>query len=556
YSKAGSRPLIDVALFAMKNDTAQQIVYSPGQPNIVKGPNGFEWWLVYMADQTDERRSQYADRVHFFDKTMYVDGITGKNVSGFHPLPSLPSVGDIFDGKTIDADRYRFLSGKLAVADGEAHQAGDAPLEVLIKDAPATNYLFEAGIKPGSVLAGVFMWYQDAQNNMKVIFNRDRKQLQVVTKQNSIPGIRNIPLPADFKYDVFHNITIRKNHSQFQLEIDGLKLAGAFEFFTSFSGKGVPGFYSSPGTTAFDGMIYTKGFDEYDTGFAGWQVASSGKASSGQTAASWITDSAGSRPLIKNGNNKIVKGDLLQNYEFGVQVSSRDTVGAAGTYPVYIDEKNWVKSALNFAKGTLVITSMNNGIPGKSLELSLHQTSPKYADIKYSDFAENIYPLPSLTQIDGLRLSRCPVYNPDTLLTDMYKKMEIMYRSAGTWKPLASLHKEESDHPGFDHLVFDPIFADALRFTNKGADGSRFIYKIWVEEKVRLSYNLRTRKTGNQIVFFIDGKNVASLEHSFGPSKVGLFTENNDSGFNGAILYDLPGNSSNFIQVENLTSIP
>jgi GH43 family beta-xylosidase len=542
YSKAGTRPLIDVALFAMRSDTAKKIVYSPGQPNIVRGPNGFEWWLVYMADQTDQRRSQYVDRVHFFDKTMYVDGITGKDVSGYHPLPAAPSFSDIFDGNNIDTDRFRFLSGELAVSRGEARQTGNGSVSVLIKADPATNYLFEAGVRPGGTRAGIYAWYQDEKNNVMIVFNRVQKQLQIIKKKNSVVDTRDIALPPDFDFSVFHTVSILKNDTQFQVEIDGLKLTGASEFSSTFPGKGIPGLYSTAGTTAFDGLIFTRGFDESDNSFKGWQLAKSGKAGTFQEATGWITDSAGITSPGNGTNNKIMKGDLLQNYEFGIQVNSHDTVGSAGIYPVYIDEKNYVQAKLDFAGNKLFITVMDRGKAGKSFDVPLQQITPQYSDIRYTDFAENTYSLNSISKLQGLRLSRHPVNNPDTLIKDLYTKMDIMYRSAGIWKPLTGLKKAESGHPAFDSVSFDPVYADGLRFTNKGADGNRYLYKIWIGETNRLSYNLRARKIGNEIFFFLDGKNVARTTHAFGPSRVGLFTENNVSNFNGALMYELPGN--------------
>jgi hypothetical protein len=544
YSKAGTRPLIDVALFAMRSDTAKAIVYSPGQPNIVRGPNGFEWWLVYMADQTDQRRSQYVDRVHFFDKTMYVDGITGSNVSGYHPLPSAPSLGDIFDGTAIDPDKYRFLSGRLTISEGEARQTGNGAVSVLIKDVPATNYLFEAGVKPGATKAGIYAWYQDELNNLVVVFNRDQKQLEIIKKKNSVVDKRSIALPPDFNFSVYHTVRVIKNVSRFEVEIDGLKLLGASEFSSAFPGKGTPGLYSTEGTTAFDGIVFTKGFDEYDSSFQGWNQPGN------QVVTGWIAGSHGIGPQSKatgsvtapgnSLNNMVVKGDPLQNYEFGIQVNSRDTIGSAGIYPVYIDAKNYVQAKLDFAGKVLNITVMDNGKNEKQLTVPLHQARPHYSDIKYTDFAENIYSFSSSIRITGLRLSRHPFNNPDTMMNDLYTKMDIAYRSGDAWLPLTGLKKEVSGHPAFDSLSFDPVYATAIRFTNKGADNTRYQYKIWIGESNRLSYNLRARKTGNEIFFFVDGANIARVEHTFGPSRVGLFTENNNSAFNGALLYQLP----------------
>lgn len=40
----------DVALYDLGTTTADDLLMTPGQPNIVRGPNGWEWWLVYMAN--------------------------------------------------------------------------------------------------------------------------------------------------------------------------------------------------------------------------------------------------------------------------------------------------------------------------------------------------------------------------------------------------------------------------------------------------------------------------------------------------------------------------
>lgn len=62
---------------------------TPGQPSIVRGPNGWEWWLVYMAN-LNGRRSQFIDRVHFTQNRLAVDGITGPHTPGYHPEPAKP----------------------------------------------------------------------------------------------------------------------------------------------------------------------------------------------------------------------------------------------------------------------------------------------------------------------------------------------------------------------------------------------------------------------------------------------------------------------------------
>lgn len=97
--KEGKGTLSSIALYDFGNEKADDLLVTPGQPNIVRGPNGWEWWLVYMANK-GWQRSQYIDRIHFSNGRMVVDGITGPNTAGFHPAPSKPqyagtSIADI-----------------------------------------------------------------------------------------------------------------------------------------------------------------------------------------------------------------------------------------------------------------------------------------------------------------------------------------------------------------------------------------------------------------------------------------------------------------------------
>ena len=87
--KEGKATLSSIALYDFENEKADDLLVTPGQPNIVRGPNGWEWWLVYMANK-GWHRSQYIDRIHFSNGRMVVDGITGPNTAGFHPAPSKP----------------------------------------------------------------------------------------------------------------------------------------------------------------------------------------------------------------------------------------------------------------------------------------------------------------------------------------------------------------------------------------------------------------------------------------------------------------------------------
>lgn len=85
-------------LFDMGQDRPDEVLVTPGQPNIVRGPNGWEWWLVYMANQ-GWNRHQFVDRIHFVNNRLTVDGITSVRTPGFHPQPARPQ----YEGTSLDS---------------------------------------------------------------------------------------------------------------------------------------------------------------------------------------------------------------------------------------------------------------------------------------------------------------------------------------------------------------------------------------------------------------------------------------------------------------------
>lgn len=90
--------LVALALYDMDKACEGELQLTPGQPNIVRGPNGWEWWLVYMANSA-WRRSQYVDRIHFTRNRLKVDGITGANTGGAQFAPAMP----VYEGLSLDS---------------------------------------------------------------------------------------------------------------------------------------------------------------------------------------------------------------------------------------------------------------------------------------------------------------------------------------------------------------------------------------------------------------------------------------------------------------------
>ncbi len=100
------------------------LLLTPGQPNILRGPNGWEWWLVYMANN-GFRRDQYIDRVHFANSRMTVDGITGHNTSGFHAAPAKPQYSGTDINSLPKSNAYLFEATFKSTASRPGIQIGN-----------------------------------------------------------------------------------------------------------------------------------------------------------------------------------------------------------------------------------------------------------------------------------------------------------------------------------------------------------------------------------------------------------------------------------------------
>lgn len=545
HSREGERKgFLDVALFDMQDQKGDDILFSPGQPNILRGPNGFEWWLIYMANKNQERRGQYINRVHFFNKRLTVDALTSTNTSGYHPLPAKPTFSDLFNSEQERQwqQNWEVRSGNWSQEKKELIQTGDHMAEALIKSKPATHYLFEAGVKmreQDAGKAGLLAWWIDENNWLKVVMDQQNKSWGYVRNVGGEQDAFSFSLPADFNYNVYHKLSVYKNADQLSIKIDDLpapeqpvvKEAGL-------SGKGIPGLYAESAQTAFDGICYTIGWDEFDAQITGWEPSSTTDSPN----ASWEVSEQGITSPGEAGERAVFKGDALGAYEVSLQITAENEQGRAGIYPVYVDENNYLKTMFDFRDQKLHVSGRKQGRELAEQEISLEREQSYYADMKYSDFIEKHFTFDTPTYINALRLNKIPHKQPDTLIEDIHQKVNIFYKKDGRWHPLPNLRQTNSSHPGFDQITFDPVKAEGLKFVNRQADDHHFyIYKIWVNELFRQSYNLRVARHPEAMVFLVDGKEVLQLTNDYPASRIGLLTEGAKASFNGITLFDLGG---------------
>ncbi|MCK5862122.1 MAG: family 43 glycosylhydrolase, partial [Candidatus Hydrogenedentes bacterium] len=138
---------IDAGLYLFPPNHAEIAIENCGQPNLVRGPNGFEWWLVYFAVYDgNPMRSQGIDRVHFFDKELVMMPPTSPNTPGEWQLPSAPTFSDTFD-ETDMAQVWTVDSGSWNIKQGTLTQDENASIREIHLNLPTQrHYLFETGL--------------------------------------------------------------------------------------------------------------------------------------------------------------------------------------------------------------------------------------------------------------------------------------------------------------------------------------------------------------------------------------------------------------------------
>lgn len=482
----GRSQFFDVSLFDMKDDTADDILMTPGQPNILRGPNGFEWWLIYMANKNNERRGQYINRVQFFNKTMFVNGITGPHTAGYHPEPSMPTFA----------------------VKGEIPSFG-----VLQQVRPSAAYLFETGVKTKGE-AGVIAWWKDIDNCVYVGLDAKNQSWYLRTRIAGNENKESYALPENFRWGVYHHLRIERNGGCLKIWLDEIPAPGKHLFAEVIPVEevGIPGVFDKTKAALFEGATYTIGFDDVH--------------------------------LQLSGNEELLKGDFLNDYEFSFQLSGLSEQSRVGSYPVYVNKDNYVKAQFNGVTRMLEVIIVEKGKIIWKKDFSLKYMQSVYPDVKYTDFVEKNCRFETPTWMDTIYLHRHEVGNKAGFVDDMFSKFDIEYLNSGEWHPIESKDRGIAGHPAYNYLTITPVKAEGIRFINKDAEDLEYhIYKIGVHKLLKESYNFRTVRRGDKLYLFVDGKELDTLDIRYPASRIGFCSENGTPVYNGILYYHIEQHS-------------
>ena len=299
-----------------------------GQPTLLRGPNGIEWWLVYFADQG--KRSQCIDRAHFFGRELYVEGPTTADTPGYHPVPAMPSFRDLFEDDDALATRWD-LAGSWHRAKGAMHVSGDSTDAVaLARMAEARSSLLEATLRyggHGEGRMGVLAWDDGRGSTLRIGIDRAKNLAFCLLRQGGEATEHLVPLAPDFNWAGPHTLLVENNEGAFKVYLDAVlqvfpeaKIRGYV--------PGVSGLFAAGCSASFESFSLTRGWDEWGSEIHGW------RNDIGQ-----IRESGAAGIALGEGES-VFKGDLLTQYEFATQFRSE---GDGGIYLIYADWKNYLQ---------------------------------------------------------------------------------------------------------------------------------------------------------------------------------------------------------------------
>ena len=591
--KKVSNPVMDKLLLSGGQD-----IFNCGQPSLIRGPNGFEWWLVYMAHYGTQRpyRSQGTDRVYFFDRDMYVDGPTALESPGYHPTPSSPTVLDLFNEDSDKMPSYwKPVKGSWSVSDGEARQSDlSRTCRALLRSVPAENYLFEANVKINSgEQAGVTAYFEDKNNYVEILLNSSTKKCYASVKEDGALTTQKFDLPNDFASNAYHKITVYKNGTQFFFLIDDecRPDLAKHHLSTSFArAKGMPGLLTVETDASFDGVIYTVGWDEWDTGITGWGDSKSGTTSSG----SWIVDTDendgydGIKQTVTSGESMVFKGDLMPEYEFITQVTRIEQASESGektmgVYPVYIDDNNYLRADINPDAGIFrlqgkkdgrnleekegilpkrIVTDTSDKKTGETWRYTTADPGTGWEKTDYNDsnwaVGEGVFGNTGKTnriirtewKSSDIWLRR--TISPDSRLPELteFSKLKVLHDDNAEIYINGILALKTTKKRDFYRFYdISPEARASFRENGNviavhcsGEDGIQYIDVGICNPKIHdmpESYNIRVIKRDMCTFLMINGQEIASLSETWPPSQVGLVSKNMSCKYNGISLVRL-----------------
>jgi len=357
-SKDGGNPLnfyhLDFGLYDTNGLPVEPDIIGPSQPNVIKGPNGFETWITYKAFWNSDN-GQGKDRVYFWDQEMVVDGPTSFDSEGLHPDTWTPTFQDRFDSAS-SLRYYEIPAADASIDNGTLYfnAPGDSK-RALLQGYEAENFFMEVNLRfddndfGDEGQAGIVVWYQDEDNYVNLLVDRDDQKLIIESRINSVSESSAADLPSTFSFlhddlraadfaESYHALKVYKNGAKLFAELDHYTLNDDRPVFEheAMASSGKIGLISNKAKVRMDNVTVTTGWSEYGTYMDGWDDSWSVYEEGLQSPGAGIAITS--------------KGDRMLEHEFSVNVNTGalSESGKAGVILEYIDDRNYVTASTNY----------------------------------------------------------------------------------------------------------------------------------------------------------------------------------------------------------------
>ena len=349
-------------------DATREIVRI-GQPWVVEGPNGFERWVGYFAhvatSGTITEQGQYIDRLYFLGDDLKADAPTHRDSSGYHPPPSKPEYLGLFNETSASLPtNWTLTAGTWSIVDNELRQTTATGFKnVILNHKKADNFLAEANVKIiGSGSRAGLCVVKDGSDWLRVGFDQTANRWFYQRMNDSTYDTANYALPAGFNYQAYHKIQLQKNGNTVYIKIDDIPSPTLNSISVNFDGAALPELFTDNAQAAFDGVIYTIGWDEWNSRVQYWGPSKSGFPQVG----TWNYGSWGIDQLSTNGSSYIFKGDFMDEYEIDARCTVRTANANAGRrvgiVPVAVDASNYMIAEVDPATSQLLVLGKTNNV--------------------------------------------------------------------------------------------------------------------------------------------------------------------------------------------------
>ncbi len=340
-----------------------------GQPWVVEGPNGFERWVGYFAhiatSGTITEQGQYIDRLYFLGDDLKADAPTHRDSTGYHPAPAKPEYLGLFNETSGSLPtNWTLVSGTWNIVDNELRQTTATGFNnITLNNKKADNLLAEANVKIiGSGTRAGLCVVKDGTDWLRVGFDQSANKWFYQRMNDSTYDTANYALPSGFNYQAYHKIQLQKNGNTVYIRIDDIPAPALNSISVNFDGAASPELFTDNAQAAFDGVIYTIGWDEWNGRVQSWGSTKSGVLLTGV----WNYGSWGIDQLETNGMKYIFKGDLMQEYEIDVRCAVKTPNANAGRrvgiFPVAIDANNYLVAEVEPSTTRLIVRGATNGV--------------------------------------------------------------------------------------------------------------------------------------------------------------------------------------------------